>query len=71
MPRVKLTVSLPEEVVDYLRSTANMSSTIAEAVTEYQARQLEAELERAYREDAAEAEELNREWENVDAEPAE
>jgi cell division protein FtsL len=71
MARVKLTVSLPEEVVDYLRSTPNMSSTIAEAVTEYQARRLEAELEQAYREDAAEAEELNREWENVDAEPSE
>jgi cell division protein FtsL len=71
MARVKLTVSLPEEVVIYLRSTPNMSSTIAEAVIEYQARQLEAELEQAYREDAAEAEELNREWENVDAEPAE
>ena len=71
MARVKLTVSLPEEVVVYLRSTPNMSSTIAEAVTEYQTRQLEAELEQAYREDAAEAEELNRDWENVDAEPAE
>ena len=71
MARVKLTVSLPEEVVDYLRSTPNMSSTIAEAVVEYQARELEAALEKAYREDAEEAEDLNREWEGVDAEPVE
>jgi hypothetical protein len=71
MTRVKLTVSLPQEIVDYLRSTPSMSSTIAEAVVEYQARKLEAALEEAYREDAAEAEELNREWECVDAEPGE
>jgi len=69
MARVKLTVSLPEEVVDYLRTTPNMSSTIAEAVVEYRARALEAALEKAYREDADEAEELNRDWEGVDAEP--
>ena len=71
MPKVKLTVSLPQDVADYLRSTPNMSSTIAEAVMEYRARELEAALEKAYREDAEEADELNREWEIVDAEPIE
>lgn len=68
MSRVKLTITLPDEVADYLRSKANMSSTIAEAVVEYRARELETELERAYREGAAEAEELDREWRGADAE---
>ena len=68
MAKVKLTVSLPSEVAEYLRSTPNMSATIAEAVTEYRARELEATLEDAYREDATEAEALNREWEDADAE---
>jgi hypothetical protein len=33
MGRVKMTVSLPEEIAGYLRSTSSISSTIAEAVT--------------------------------------
>ena len=67
MSKAKLTISLDQELADYLRSTPSVSSTIAEAVAEYRARELEAELEAAYREDAAEAEELNREWEPANA----
>ena len=69
MSRIKLTVSLPEEVVAYLRTTPNMSSTIAEAVVEYRERELEKVLEKSYLEDAEEAELLAREWETADAEP--
>jgi hypothetical protein len=67
MSRRKVTVSLPEEIVDYLRSTSNMSSTIAEAVAEYRDHRLEKKLEESYRAGAQEAEDLNREWEVVDA----
>lgn len=63
-----MTISVAEEVADYLRSTPSVSSTIAEAVEAYRARELEERLEEAYREDATEADELNREWESADAE---
>jgi len=71
MSKAKLTISIKEELAEYLRSTPSVSSTIAEAVEAYRARELEAKLEEAYREDAAEAEELNRQWESADAEVAE
>ena len=67
MAKAKLTVSLSEDLVEYLRSTPNASSVVAEAVSEYRARELEQQLEEAYRKDAQESEELNREWEDVDA----
>ncbi len=67
MAKSKMTLSLKEELVSYLRSTENASSVVAEAVELYRARELEEELERAYREDAEEAEAINREWESVDA----
>ena len=44
---------------------------IAEAVEIYRARELQAKLEAAYREDAEESERLNREWESADAEVGE
>lgn len=68
MPKVKMTISVSEEVADYLRATPNASAVVAEAVEAYRAQQLEERLGEAYREDAVEAEELNREWEQVDAE---
>ena len=67
MPKTKLTVSLSEELVEYLRSTSNASSVVAEAVSDYKARELEQRLEDAYKEDAKESESLNLEWESVDA----
>ncbi len=71
MGKAKLTISVTEELAEYLRSTPSVSSTIAEAVEAYRARELEAKLEKAYREDAAETEKLNREWESADAEVVE
>ena len=64
-----MTISLDQGLADYLRATPSISSTIAEAVEVYRTREMEARLERAYREDAAEAEGLNRQWESADAEP--
>ncbi len=68
MSKVKLTISISDDVAAYLRSTPSVSSTIAEAVEAYRARELEKELEEAYREDATEAEQLNGEWASADAE---
>ena len=68
MSKAKLTISIDQELADYLRGTASVSSTIAEAVEAYRARELEAELAEAYRAGAAEAEELDREWRAADAE---
>jgi hypothetical protein len=67
MPKVKLTISVAEEVADYLRSTPGVSSTIEEAVSEYRSRALERELEAGYREGAGEAEILDAEWQAADA----
>jgi len=67
MAKTKLTVSLSDDLVKYLRSTPNASSVVAEAVSEYRARDLEKQLEEAYKEHAEESAELNSEWERVDA----
>jgi len=69
MSKVKMTISLNQGLAEYLRSTPSISSTIAEAVEVYRIREMEARLEQAYREDAVEAEDLNKEWESADAEP--
>lgn len=66
-----MTVSLPEEVVDYLRSKLNVTSVVAEAVEEYRVGELQKELEAAYREDAEESERFHEEWASVDAEVTE
>jgi len=71
MSKVKLTISVAEEVAAYLRTTPSVSSTIAEAVEAYRARELEDRLQEAYREDAAEADRLNSEWESADTEVGE
>ncbi len=63
-----MTISISGELAEYLRSKPSVSSTIAEAVEAYRTLELAAVLEEAYREDAAEAEELNREWQAADAE---
>ena len=62
-----MTISVTDEVASYLRSTGHVSSTIAEAVEEYRSRQLESELEEAYKSDAEEAAELNEEWRSADS----
>lgn len=63
-----MTISLAADVAAYLRTTPSVSSTIAEAVEAYRAQELEERLEEAYRQDAAEADRLNSEWESADAE---
>lgn len=68
MSKAKLTISIDEELAQYLRSTPSVSSTIAAAVVVYRARELEVKLEDAYKEDADEAERINEEWSGVDAE---
>lgn len=69
MTKAKLTVSIPLDLAEYLRSKPNASAVVSEAVEEYRTRELEERLAIAYREDAAEAEQLNQEWESADAEP--
>lgn len=63
-----MTISMPAPLARYLRSTPNASAVVAEAVETYRVRELEARLEEAYRDDAAEAETLNVEWQSIDAE---
>ena len=65
--RTRLTVSVPADVADYLRSTPNASAVVCEAIAVYRRIQLDRRLEEGYRADAAETEQLNREWESADA----
>ena len=67
MSKAKLTISISEELAEYLRGTPSVSGTIAEAVELYRSSELEAELEAAYAEGAEEADRLNAEWSAVDA----
>jgi hypothetical protein len=71
MSKMKLTVSVPEDLATYLRSKPNVSAVVAEAVEEYRVRELAEQLEAAYREDASESERLHEEWQPVDAEVSE
>ena len=66
-----MTISVPADVAHYLRSTANASAVVCNAIAEYCARGLARRVEVAYRDSAAEAEQLTREWEHVDAEVTE
>jgi hypothetical protein len=68
MPKKRITITVDEPVAEYLSSVSNTSAVVCEAVKEYRARQLEIELEAAYREDAEASAELNAEWEASDAE---
>ena len=68
MSKVKMTISVSEETAEYLRSRSNASAVVSEAVEIYRATELERELEDAYQQDRAEAEQLNRQWEAADAE---
>ena len=69
--RTRVTVSVPNDIAHYLRSTLNASAVVCEAIQVYRARELERRLEEAYQADAAEAERINREWERADAEVSE
>ena len=69
--RTRVTVSVPTDIAQYLRSSSNVSALVCEAIRAYRARDLARRLEDAYRADCAEAERSNREWESTDAEVSE
>lgn len=68
MPKKRITVTIDEDVADFLYTTQNTSAVVCDAVREYRARQLEKELEAAYKDDAAATAELASQWETADAE---
>ena len=68
MGKKRITVTLDPELADYLYELPNTSLAVSEAVREYRARQLEKELENAYREDHDESAEIAAEWAPADAE---
>jgi len=68
MTKKRITVTVDDDVADFLYSTPNTSAVVCDAVREYRARQLEKELETAYREDAQSSAELASEWAPADAE---
>ena len=68
MAKKRITVSVDEDIANFLYEVPNTSAVVSDAVREYRARQLEKELEAAYRNDAAENADLATEWEPADAE---
>jgi len=68
MAKKRITVTVDEDVAEYLYRAPNTSAVVCEAVRGYRDRQLEKELEAAYREDAAKNAEIAAEWESADAE---
>ena len=68
MTKKRITVTVDQDVAEFLYEVTNTSSVVSEAVREYRARLLEKELEVAYREDSAESAEIAAEWEPADAE---
>jgi hypothetical protein len=68
VPKKRITVTVDEPVAEYLAEVPNTSAVVCEAVQQYRDRELQKQLEAAYREDAAESAEINAEWEPADAE---
>ena len=68
MPKKRITVTVDEDIADFLYEVPNTSAVVSDAVRDYRTRQLEKELEAAYREDAVENADLAAEWEPADAE---
>ena len=68
MAKKRITVTVDDDVASYLHDQLNTSAVVSEAVRDYRARQLEHELETAYREDADATADLATEWETADAE---
>jgi len=67
MAKKRFTVTVDEDIAEFLYDAPNTSAVVSEAIRDYRARQLEKELEAAYRDDAAENAELAAEWELADA----
>jgi hypothetical protein len=68
MAKKRITVTVDEDIAEFLYDVPNTSAVVSEAVRDYRARQLEKELEAAYRDDAAENADIATEWEPADAE---
>ena len=68
MAKKRITVTIDSEIADYLSGVPNTSAVVCEAVNAYRTRQLERDLETAYREDSAQNAELAAEWAPADAE---
>lgn len=68
MSKIRMTISVEQDIAAYLRSAGNASSVVSEAVAQYRARELERRLETAYLEDAEESERLNHQWAEADVE---
>jgi hypothetical protein len=68
MSKKRITVTIDEDVAEYLYEVPNTSAVVCDAVRDYRARQLEKDLEVAYREGSAESAEIAAEWESADAE---
>jgi hypothetical protein len=68
MPKKRITVTVDEDIAEFLYGASNTSAVVSEAVRDYRARQLEKELEAAYCEDSADSAQLAAEWETADAE---
>ena len=71
MVKKRITVTIDETTAEYLSDVPNASAVVCEAVREYAAKELERELDAAYREDAEENAAINAEWESADAEVVE
>jgi len=67
MGKHRVTVSLDEDVAAYLDTVPNRSAVVAEAIRVYRARQLERELETAYRAGREESLRIATEWETADS----
>jgi len=68
MAKKRVTVTVDEDIAEFLYEAPNASAVVSEAIRDYRARQLEKELEAAYQDDAAETAELAAEWAPADAE---
>ena len=68
MPKKGITVTVDDDIAEYLYDVPNTSAVVSDAVRDYRARQLEKELEAAYREDSLENADLAAGWEIADAE---
>jgi hypothetical protein len=68
MAKKRITVTVDDDIADFLYEASNTSAVVCDAVREYRARQLEKDLEAAYREDAEATAELASQWEPADAE---
>jgi hypothetical protein len=63
----RITVTVDDDIAEFLYGMPNTSAVVSEAIREYRERQLEKELEAAYTEDRDEAADLAAEWQPADA----